>query len=143
MSGSSPGEYLFVYGSLLTGTPNRRLNRQMRRLLRHSRPAMIQGRLYNLGHYPGAVASAAKTDRVYGRVMTLRNSSFLLQLDRYEHYLPDELANSEFIRILMPAQVLPSRIRLVCWVYVYNKDLSRKHRILSGDYVHFRRIRRK
>ena len=50
---------LFLYGSLLTGIPDRRLNTRLRRLLRRARPAVIQARLYNLGRYPGVIVSTA------------------------------------------------------------------------------------
>ena len=134
---------LFLYGSLLTGTPDRRLNKLVRHLLRHASPATIQARLYNLGHYPGVIPSAARADRVYGRVITLANPRLLRQLDRYEDYFADEPAKSEFIRVLMPAQLLPSRKYSDCWVYIYNGDVSGKQRILSGDYVRYKKARQK
>ena len=134
---------LFLYGSLLTGTPDRRLNKLVRHLLRHASPATIQARLYNLGHYPGVIPSAARADRIYGRVITLTNPRLLRQLDRYEDYFADEPAKSEFIRVLMPAQLLPSQKSIDCWVYLYNRDISGKQRIVSGDYVRYRRSRRR
>jgi len=143
MSTNAQTPYLFLYGSLLTGTPDRLLNKQVRRLLRHAPTATIQARLYNLGHYPGVIPSAARTDRVYGRVITLANPRLLRQLDRYEDYIADEPAKSEFIRILMPAQLLPSRKYSDCWVYTYNGDISGKQRILSGDYVRYKRTRQR
>ena len=143
MTANEPVPRLFLYGSLLTGTPDRRLNKRVRRLLRHARPAAIQARLYNLGRYPGVVASAFATDRVYGRVITLANPRLLRQLDRYEEYLPERPADSEFIRVLMPAQLLPSAKTVDCWVYVYNGRVNGKQRILSGDYVRYRRARSK
>jgi gamma-glutamylcyclotransferase (GGCT)/AIG2-like uncharacterized protein YtfP len=143
MSTDEPVSCLFLYGSLLTGTPDRRLNKRVRRLLRRTRPAAIRARLYNLGCYPGVVASTSASDRVYGRVMKLGNPRLLRELDRYEDYLPDRPADSEFIRILMPAQLLPSGKTVDCWVYVYNGEVSGKQRILSGDYVRYRKARRK
>lgn len=134
---------LFLYGSLLTGTPDRRLNKRMRRLLRRAPRAVIQARLYNLGRYPGVISSAIRTDRVYGRLIALRNPRLLRQLDRYEGYVADEPDNSEFIRIPTQAQLLPSRRRIDCWLYLYNGDVSGKQRIVSGDYVLYRSARRK
>jgi pyruvate carboxylase len=134
---------LFLYGSLLTGTPDRRLNKQVRRLLRHAHPAMIQARLYNLGHYPGIIPSTVRTERVYGQVVTLAKPHLLRQLDRYEDYFADEPTRSEFIRILIPAQLLPTRKYSDCWVYIYNGDVSGKQRILSGDYVRYKRSRQR
>jgi pyruvate carboxylase len=134
---------LFLYGSLLTGTPDRRLNKQVRRLLRRAPSATIQARLYNLGRYPGVIASAARADRVRGRMITLANPRLLRRLDRYEDYFPEEPARSEFIRILMPTQLLPSRKYSDCWVYIYNGDVSGKQRIVSGDYVRYKKSRQK
>lgn len=134
---------LFLYGSLLTGTPDRRIDTRIRRLLRHSTPAMIRARLYNLGHYPGVILSTAKTDRVYGRVITFDDSLLLRRLDRYEGYDANDPASGEFIRILKHAELLPTRNCIDCWVYVYNGDVSGWPRILSGDYVQYRKARRK
>jgi len=143
MSIEPHGPPLFLYGSLLTGTPDRRLNKRLRRLLRRARAAVIQARLYNLGRYPGIIASPSKAEHVYGRVITADNPQLLRQLDRYEGYVAAEPANSEFIRALMTTQLLPSRGRIACWVYIYHGDLSGKQRILSGDYVRYRRSRRR
>jgi len=143
MSAERHRPLLFLYGSLLTGTPDRRLNKQVRRLLRRAPSAMIQARLYNLGHYPGVVASAARADRVYGRVITLANPRLLHRLDCYEDYFADEPARSEFIRVLMPAQLLPSQKYIDSWVYIYNGDVSGKQRIVSGDYVRYKKSRQK
>ena len=143
MSAERQSIHLFLYGSLLTGTPDRRLNKLVRHLLRHASPATIQARLYNLGHYPGVIPSAARADRVYGRVITLANSRLLRQLDRYEDYYADEPAKSEFIRILMPVQLPPTRKHSYCWVYIYNGNVSGKQRILSGDYARDKRARHK
>jgi gamma-glutamylcyclotransferase (GGCT)/AIG2-like uncharacterized protein YtfP len=134
---------LFLYGTLLTGTLDRRINKQVRRLLRHAPSATIQARIYNLGPYPGVIPSAARADRVNGRVITLANSRLLRQLDRYEDYYADEPAKSEFIRILMPVQLPPTRKHSYCWVYIYNGNVSGKQRILSGDYARDKRARHK
>ena len=134
---------LFLYGSLLTGTPDRRLNKRVRRLLRRARHAVIQARLYNLGRYPGVVASPAKAERVYGRVIAVNSPHLLRRLDRYEDFIPGQPASSEFVRVLMPAQLLPSGKSVDCWVYIYNRDLRGKQRIISGDYVRHRKAMRK
>ena len=134
---------LFLYGSLLTGTPDRSLNKRVRRLLRRARPAVIQARLYNLGRYPGIISSTIKTNRVHGRVITVKNSRFLQRLDRYEDYFAEEPIHSEFDRIKMQVQLLPSRKYIDCWVYMYNGDVSGKQRIVSGDYQLYKRSRRK
>jgi pyruvate carboxylase len=134
---------LFLYGSLLTGTFDRGLNKRMRRLLRRAPSATIQARLYNLGRYPGVIASALTTDRVHGKVITLNDPCLLRQLDRYEDYFAGNPAASEFVRILMRARLSPSRRSIDCWVYVYHGEVSGKQRIISGDYVRYKRSRRR
>jgi gamma-glutamylcyclotransferase (GGCT)/AIG2-like uncharacterized protein YtfP len=134
---------LFLYGSLLTGTSDRRLNKKVRRLLRHAQPAVIQARLYNLGRYPGVVASTSAADRVYGWIITQKSHRFIRQLDHYEDYYANDHNKSEFIRVLMQAKQLPSQRPIDCWVYVYNRHISGKQRIKSGDYMRFRRARRR
>ena len=132
--------HLFLYGSLLTGTPDRRLNKQMRRLLHRAPVAMIQARLYNLGRYPGVVPTIIATENVYGRVITLNNPLLLRRLDRYEEAVG---AKCEFVRTMQVARLLPSRKHINCWVYLYNRPIEGKQRIISCDYVRFIRARRK
>ena len=134
---------LFLYGSLLTGTPDRRLNKRVRRLLRHAQHAMIQARLYNIGRYPGVVPSHNTADRVYGRLIAVSNPHLLKLLDRYEDAVVGQPVAAEFVRVLIPAQLLPTRKRINCYVYVYNRDIIGKQRIISGDYVLHKKTRRK
>lgn len=143
MSAESQGEHLFLYGSLLTGTPNRRLNKLLKRPLRHARPAVIRARLYHLGHYPGAVGSALKADCVYGRLLRIRNPRLLQLLDRYEDCCAGDPSGGEFVRTSIQAQLLPSRKHVRCWVYFYNRDIAGKRRIVSGDHVDYMARRRK
>ena len=143
MSGKSQGEYIFLYGSLLTGTPDRRLNKLLKPQLRHARPAAIRARLYHVGRYPGAVASAVKTDRVYGRLLKIANPRLLRLLDRYEVCYIDNAGGSEFVRTDIQAQILPSLKLVNCWVYFYNRAIAGKRRIISGDYVKYTALRRK
>jgi len=131
---------LFLYGSLLTGTPDRRLNRQIKRLLRRSPTAVIQARLYNLGRYPGIIPSTAVTKLVYGRLVSVKDPRLLRSLDRYEESAG---IKGEFVRTQLAAQLLPSRKQIDCWVYVYNRSIEGKQRIVGGDYVRYRKHRKK
>lgn len=125
---------LFVYGSLLTGTSHRRLDRLMKACLAHSRPAVIQALLYDLGDYPGAVPSTLKADRVHGRLITIPNPTLWRLLDQYEDFNPGRSHASEFVRTPYMAQRLNTRRPVRCWVYFYNGDVSGKSYIPGGDY---------
>ena len=76
--------YLFVYGTLMKDT-----NHSMARLLtKYSEficRASMQGQLYLIDYYPGAILSESKDDIVYGELYKLSNASWVLsQLDDYE-----------------------------------------------------------
>jgi len=116
--------YLFIYGTLLTGTPLRRLNRAMARRLGRAQPARIRARLYDLGAYPGAVPSADRRDRVYGRLVAITDIALLRQLDAYEDYVPDRPVGSEFVRRAAQAVRLADRRPVRCWVYFYNGEIG-------------------
>ena len=124
---------LFIYGSLITGTPDRRLNRAMKRRLARPRPAAIRARLYDLGAYPGAVPSAS--GRVRGRLIGIVAPVLLRRLDRYEDYFPHRPRSSEFRRVITYAICLANRRPVRCWAYFYNGDTAGKAWIRSGRRV--------
>jgi gamma-glutamylcyclotransferase (GGCT)/AIG2-like uncharacterized protein YtfP len=76
--------YVFVYGSL-----RKRLNHPLHGLLEKQgicvTTGYFQGKLYDLGRYPGAVPSHGKNDRVPGELYRLTDPHRILQvLDTYE-----------------------------------------------------------
>jgi len=114
--------FLFVYGTLRRGSANR----FARLLAAHSRflgTARIPGRLYNLGRYPGAVASGAPREWVAGEVFRMDHPGKLLPLlDAYE--------GARFERVRAPVR-LSSGIALEAWVYLYRGNTPGQ-RIISG-----------
>ena len=125
MSSSRSCSRLFVYGTLRRGFDNR-----YARLLDHSAEylgtARVQGRLYDLGRYPGIHLKAGLQDWVTGELFRLRNTAATLSvLDEYE--------GPEFERVLATA-MLASGDRRRCWVYEYKLPVPEDRRILSGDY---------
>ena len=122
---------LFVYGSLRAGVPG-----PARQLLRgradYLDAGMCQGRLYDLGAYPGLTPSADPDDRVVGEIYALRATRpALARLDRYE--------GRDYRREL--GAVDSRRLgNLQAWLYYYAGALAGAPRIASGDYLaHLRR----
>ena len=77
-------EYLFVYGTLRS-----QMNDPLHRLLEKDAilvgTGSFQGRLYDLGRYPGVVPSRGKTDRVLGEIYRFREFKRAFEiLDEYE-----------------------------------------------------------
>jgi gamma-glutamylcyclotransferase (GGCT)/AIG2-like uncharacterized protein YtfP len=126
------GDKIFVYGTLRQGE-GADLSRDKRaRFITEDR---INGRLYNLGWFPGVRPLDRKAndfdpslDQVVGEVFEIvppeHGESLQQRLDRYEGY------PSLYDRI----QVETSKSHLV-WVYIYNGDPADNKRILSGDWL--------
>jgi gamma-glutamylcyclotransferase (GGCT)/AIG2-like uncharacterized protein YtfP len=143
MSSDRRATRLFLYGTLLTGTADRNLNRRIRRLLRLARPATIQARLYAIKDYPGAIASGNKADRVYGKVIEIDDPRLLRDLDKYEDYRTENPGCGEFIRCAIQARRLGSGRNVTCWVYLYNRTVTGRTYIVGGDYLRYVKSRRR
>ena len=120
--------YLFVYGTL-----RRRALEPAHELLAR-RATLIgtgffRGKLYDLGRYPGALASRDQSDRVLGEIYRLRRATAILQrLDDYEGEL--------FKRRRMPIRFGAGK-KSFAWVYLYRGQVKEAEWIRSGDYLEF------
>ncbi len=95
--------------------------------------ATLQGRLYDLGAYPGVVPSEDPGERVQGEAYLIRNEGALLTpLDAYEGYRPEE-EGSLYRRVEAPITFAEGH-QLVAWVYCYNGSIEGKHWIVDGRY---------
>jgi gamma-glutamylcyclotransferase (GGCT)/AIG2-like uncharacterized protein YtfP len=121
--------HLFVYGTL-----RKQMGHPLSHLLeRHGRflgLGIFQGKLYDLGRYPGVTPSNDKTDLVMGEVYHLHEPDRVLNvLDEYE--------GPRFKRTLVAISFDPDSY-LSCWAYLYTRSVAGKRIITSGDYVQFR-----
>lgn len=121
--------YLFVYGTLRASRHPVRLF-----LAEHAQlvgPGKFRGKLYDLGRYPGAVASQKASDRVIGEVYALRDVGRTLSaLDRYE--------GAKFLRQKVVITLIDGR-KVISWIYLYRRETTGLKLIASGDYLEFRR----
>jgi len=114
---------LFVYGTLRRGS-NNKFARLLEDRAQFLGAARVPGRLYDLGPYPGAVASNQPDDRVHGELHRLTDPQLLPLLDDYE--------GAEFERASVAAQTENGE-RVECWIYWY-RGAEKGRRILSGDW---------
>jgi gamma-glutamylcyclotransferase (GGCT)/AIG2-like uncharacterized protein YtfP len=126
--------HLFVYGTL-----RRSFQHPLAELLaRHAKfvgRGIFQGRLYDLGSYPGVISSDNAADRVHGDVYELHQASRLLgQLDYYEEYHPGRPQQSLYLRKAVSIAV-PAQPPLQAWIYLYNRSIQNQTWIESGDYL--------
>jgi len=122
-------DYLFVYGTLC-----QRMKHPLSHLLVHHGifigKGIFQGKLYDLGRYPGAVPSRKKTDLVTGEIYRLQNPKQVFDiLDEYE--------GPRFKRTQVTI-FFEEDARLLCWIYIYTHSISGRKIISSGDYVRYR-----
>lgn len=119
---------LFVYGTLRRRHGAHALLGRAGRFLGDG---VFQGRLYDLGPYPGAVPSGQRGDRVLGEVYRLVGpESVLERLDAYEGC---HGPCARFQRQLKPL-AFGHDDRIWCWIYVYMGRTHGLKRIASGEY---------
>lgn len=126
-------DYIFVYGTL-----RRDLADGMHRLLagrcEFLSYGFMQGRLYEVNGYPGAVESENEEERVFGEIYRVTDSGLLSMLDEYEECSDSFTEPREYVRKKVPVAVAGGRV-VSAWVYVYNHETGGLGRIESGDFT--------
>jgi gamma-glutamylcyclotransferase (GGCT)/AIG2-like uncharacterized protein YtfP len=127
--------HLFVYGTLMSTAPGAFGKAMRERLQREAKllgPAMIRGRLYDLGRYPALVDSDDPADLVHGEVLALHEprKSFAW-LDRYEGIVPGHHGQNEYQRGERAVR-LASGAEITAWVYLCSKSVVHAPRIACG-----------
>lgn len=126
-------DYLFTYGTLRRRFKPRLLNRYAD----YVGLGRFQGRLYEVGGFPGAIPSDRAADLVIGDVYKLPDPDRLLpQLDQYEHYLPDQPDRSLYLRKKAPI-ILDGRETIRAWIYLYNRSVAGLAYLPLGDYLQY------
>ncbi len=130
---------VFVYGTLRRGLPlHKLLRRGSVRLLGRAR---IQGRLYDLGEFPGALPSQSPANEIEGELYEFTNGAQLLkELDEVEEYFPERPNESLFLRRLADVE-LESGKKVKAWVYYLAEKPANARLIPGGDYAEARRSR--
>ncbi len=112
---------LFVYGTLLSGCGGSLGDVERQRLAQEARclgEAFVEGRLYDLGGYPGLRVARPRMSRVFGEIYTLAEPEQTFKwLDHYEGVGGAADAGDEYVRKMVPAQ-LTSGSQLQVWSYV-------------------------
>jgi gamma-glutamylcyclotransferase (GGCT)/AIG2-like uncharacterized protein YtfP len=128
---------LFVYGTLraFVDIP---MARWLRSEARFVGSATTQGRLYDLGPYPGMLPARRRGETVVGELYRVVNPRVLRILDRYEAGVA--MRNARFVRGRCFVRLSDGRVR-AAWVYEYRRRVVSTARIRSGDYRHRRALR--
>ena len=124
---------LFVYGSLMSGvaTPIATYLKSNSIFLGE---AKLEGKLYDLGKYPGLVPEVGCGQWVKGHVFELSDAKKMLPvLDKYEGTTIAFEQPTEYIRV--EASVQLNNQAVTCWLYRYNYPTDHLSLISSGDYL--------
>ena len=126
---------LFVYGTLRRD-PSHDMFHVLARSAIFLGEAEVQGRLYDLGAYPGMVVTRDGS-RVRGEVYEIQSdrwSEAIEQLDKYEGCSEADPAPHEYRRELVQTE-LENGQRADAWAYLLNRPTKGLPEISSGDYL--------
>ncbi|PKM88735.1 MAG: hypothetical protein CVU87_06860 [Firmicutes bacterium HGW-Firmicutes-12] len=130
-------EHLFVYGSLLKGALDPEVDEIIDKYCKPINWGYINGKLFDLGDYPGAILSIDDESFIYGLLYEISSPDiFFFVLDDYEDYFPGDLARSEYIRRKTEVRLNEHNEQIRAWVYEYNKSItSSQPYIESGNWL--------
>lgn len=123
---------LFVYGSLLRDFPHP-MSAYLWEQSTFVGEALLPGRLYHLGAYPGFVPDRETTDRVYGQLALLDPHKAAMVWRELDIYEGTNLPDPEYDRILFEPPY-PVQGYTQIWLYRYRLSLDRAQWIESGDF---------
>jgi len=126
-------EFLFVYGTLLE--PENPVGQLLRSNAEYYADGYFQGKLYDLGDYPGALESKNPKDKVFGSVFIVRKPETVFPvLDDYEEVGDQFPAPNEYTRKMI--QVFTTNTELIyCHVYLFNRSVDCFRQIESGIFT--------
>jgi gamma-glutamylcyclotransferase (GGCT)/AIG2-like uncharacterized protein YtfP len=125
---------LFVYGTLRRTSPHP-LARHLARQARYLGTAQVEGRLYRIKNYRGALPPDAAGGHIAGDLYRIpARSALWRQLDRYEGFDRKSLRTSEFTRRTI-CVTLPDGTDCFAWIYIVNRRVAEHARIVSGNPV--------
>lgn len=120
---------LFVYGTLRKGRSHHGVLSRLRAQWLGN--GFVQGILFDLGRYPGALPDHRPAAKVYGEVYRLPSPGRALKvLDAFEGC---DLMNPQFLRAEARVMLADGR-KLKVWIYWVHNLGVRGRRIVSGDY---------
>lgn len=129
-------DYLFAYGTLRKNHEHP-MSRWLNERADWVGSGYFQGKLFNLGDYPGVVKSNDADDRVLGDIYRINRPTMILAiLDRYEQCSIDHPRPHEYIRRIETVKQ-DNHQELNTWVYLYNRPVTGLNRIASGDYLDY------
>lgn len=125
---------IFVYGSLLSKLGNP-MHQPLEKYAELIGWGTVQGKLINIGDYPGLIVSGDSDDQVKGEVYRVCDpESLFSKLDRYEGCSEQFPEPHQYVRKQVSVNLLKNG-KAKSWAYLYNLDTSGLEVIPSGFYL--------
>ena len=126
--------YLFVYGTLLQQAQHP-MGHYLAQHAENIGKGFILGKMYQIGAYPGVIASQNPREKVVGMVVQLIDAQKILpRLDAYEGFGDDCEQPNEFVREKVNVW-LENGQKTEAWAYFYNWPTHELRQIISGDFL--------
>jgi gamma-glutamylcyclotransferase (GGCT)/AIG2-like uncharacterized protein YtfP len=126
--------FLFVYGTLLD--ERNPFGGFLKNACTFYKKGKFNGKLFDLGEYPGAIYVPNIKQYVYGNIFTMNDPAGILKmLDDYEGLGEIQPQPNEFIRQIIEVEA-ESKIAN-CWAYLYNMPADGHWQITSSDYMKY------
>jgi gamma-glutamylcyclotransferase (GGCT)/AIG2-like uncharacterized protein YtfP len=127
-------EFIFVYGTLRKETATS-MYHVLARYCEYFSDGLMQGKLYEVDGYPGAIESDNPNDVVQGEIYRIiYREKVLSKLDEYEECTDSFPQPHEYVRRKLLIS-LSGGGSISAWVYVFNRDVTGLFQIKNGDYL--------
>lgn len=127
---AEPCQYLFVYGTLKRSVANP-MGAMMRSHATYINEAIIAGRMYDLGPFPGLQLEDCGT-AVYGEIYEIQHPNALIALlDAYEGCAENDPLPHDFARVEATVRDTEG-VDYRAWVYVYQGQCDATWLLQSG-----------
>jgi gamma-glutamylcyclotransferase (GGCT)/AIG2-like uncharacterized protein YtfP len=127
-------EFIFVYGTLRKQMASDRHD-VLANHCEYFSDGVMQGTLYEVCDYPGAIESSDASDKVYGELYKMLDVKLVLaRLDEYEECSDRFPMPHEYSRKRLSIELIGGG-SVLAWVYLYSHDVSKLRQILTGDYL--------
>jgi gamma-glutamylcyclotransferase (GGCT)/AIG2-like uncharacterized protein YtfP len=138
-SEAQPLRRMFVYGTLMStagGAYGQAARSRLKREAPERQAAVMRGRLFELGRYPGLTDSADAHDEVHGQLLELTDPAATMHwLDEYEAISTDPDTDNEYARVVRSVR-LADGAAVTAWVYLYQRPVTGLVRVTSGRRPH-------
>lgn len=133
-------EFLFVYGTLLAAFDHPQ-HQIVKNYAEFASFAYMPGHLYEVKGYPGAVYLPQEAAKIYGELYRIKQHSALFTyLDDYEECSSAFPEPHEYAR--QCCLIFIAKKTVSAWVYLYNWPIKNLQKIDTGNYLHFKTIKK-